>query len=141
MFLYIVSLDNNKAIVGVADSPATEVKMLPSMSDWVVKYPARELLAIQSVAPPYESAVNRAVVNLVREQCDIEYARGTMGAYTAVELPAKTQTHLRQLLLNDCVAVEENVRETANVVAMAAIESDEEPEFTYEISSADEESN
>lgn len=102
MFLYVVSLEQNRALVGVSESPAAALNELPTQSAWVARYPVRELLAIQSVSPPYVDAVDKAVVSLVREHCNADYARGTVGAYTEVELPTIAKAHLQHLLLDDC---------------------------------------
>jgi hypothetical protein len=106
MFLYVVSLEQNRALVGVSESPAAALKELPTQSAWVARYPIRELLAIQSVNQPYTDAVNKTVVSLVRENCNADYARGTVGEYTAVELPPAAKSHLQHILLTDCEPIE-----------------------------------
>ena len=99
MFLFVAALEQNKAIVGVAESPATELALMSL--DWVKKYPVRELLAMRGVQPPFDVAVDRAVVELAVQHANVHYARGTIGTYTETILSPETHTRLLNLVKAD----------------------------------------
>jgi hypothetical protein len=79
MFLFVARLQGFKFLVGVLESPMSEIHDLKH--HWVDAHPFVELVSMSGVARPYETAVDKETEALIAEYGP-DCVRATIGKYT-----------------------------------------------------------